>query len=82
VWACGRGQTDRETDTQMCVTTIHFASFTTYVKCNYYKLVTATHGTSVEDRVTHVEETYASVDSPAMHSTHRHKHTQTQRHVH
>jgi len=34
VWACGRGQTDRQTDTQMRVTTIHFASSATYAKCN------------------------------------------------
>ena len=32
VWACGRGQTDRQTQTR--VTTIHFASSTTYAKCS------------------------------------------------
>jgi len=34
VWANGRGQTDRQTDTQTRVPTIHFASSTTYAKCN------------------------------------------------
>jgi len=34
VWACGRGQTHRQTDTQTRVTTIHFASSTTHAKCN------------------------------------------------
>jgi len=34
VWAYGRGQTDRQTDTQTRVTTIHFASSTTHAKCN------------------------------------------------
>jgi len=36
VWAYGRGQTHRQTDrqTQMRVTTIHFASSTTHAKCN------------------------------------------------
>jgi len=33
VWAYGRGQTDRQTDTQTRVTTIHFASSTTHAKC-------------------------------------------------
>jgi len=33
VWTYGRGQTD--TDTQTCVTTIHFASSTTRAKCKY-----------------------------------------------
>ena len=32
VWAYGRGQTDRHTQTHM--TTIHFASSTTHAKCN------------------------------------------------
>jgi len=32
--ACGRGQTDTQTDTQTRVTTIHFASSTTHAKCN------------------------------------------------
>jgi len=39
VWAYGRGQTnrhaDRQTDTQMHVTTIHFASSTTHAKCKH-----------------------------------------------
>jgi len=41
VWACGRGQTDRQThthtqtDTQTRVTTIHFSWSTTHAKCNY-----------------------------------------------
>jgi len=39
VWACGRGQTDthtnRQTDTQTRVTTVHFASCTTHAKCNH-----------------------------------------------
>ena len=34
MWAYGRGQTDRQTDTQTRVTTIHFASSTTHAKCN------------------------------------------------
>jgi len=34
VFACGRGQTDRQTDRQTHVTTIHFASSTTHAKCN------------------------------------------------
>ena len=40
VWAYGRGQTDKQrhtdkqTDTQTRVTTIHFASSTTHAKCN------------------------------------------------
>ena len=34
VWAYGRGQTDRHTDTQTRVITIHFASSTTHAKCN------------------------------------------------
>jgi len=34
VWAYGRGQTDRQTDTQTRVTTIYFASSTTHAKCN------------------------------------------------
>jgi len=34
VWAYGRGQTDRQTDTQTRVTTIHFASSTTHATCN------------------------------------------------
>jgi len=37
VWAHGRRQTDthnRQTDTQTCMTTIHFASSTTHAKCN------------------------------------------------
>jgi len=34
VWAYGRGQTDRHTDTQTRVTTIHFAWSTTHAKCN------------------------------------------------
>ena len=36
VWAYGRGQTDRQTDIQTRVTTIHFASSTTHAKCNNY----------------------------------------------
>jgi len=39
VWAYGRrqtdGQTDRGTDRQTRVTTIHFVSSTTHAKCNY-----------------------------------------------
>jgi len=31
VWAYGRGQTD----TQTCITMIHFGSSTTHAKCNY-----------------------------------------------
>ena len=47
VWAYGRGrQTERQTDTQTRVTTIHFASSTTHAKCNnmfvYYRLSNAT----------------------------------------
>ena len=34
VWAYGRGQTHRQTDTQTRVITIHFASSTTHAKCN------------------------------------------------
>jgi len=34
LWAYGRGQTHRQTDTQTRVTTIHFASSTTNAKCN------------------------------------------------
>jgi len=34
VWAYGRGQTD----TQTCVTTIHFALSTTHAKCNHQTL--------------------------------------------
>jgi len=34
VWAYGRGQTDTQTQTDTRVTTIHFASSTTRVKCN------------------------------------------------
>jgi len=40
VWAYGRGQTDRQTDTdthadtQTRVATIHFVSSTTHAKCN------------------------------------------------
>jgi len=36
VWECGEEQIDRHTDrqTQMAVTTIHFASSMTHVKCN------------------------------------------------
>jgi len=34
VWACGRGQTNRHTDTQTRVTTIHFSWSTTHAKCN------------------------------------------------
>jgi len=34
VWAYGRGQTHRQTDTQTRVTTIHFVSSTTHAKCN------------------------------------------------
>jgi len=34
VWAYGHGQTDRHTDTQARVTTIHFASSTAHAKCN------------------------------------------------
>jgi len=34
VWAYGPEQTDRHTDTQTRVTTIHFASSTTHAKCN------------------------------------------------
>ena len=34
VLAYGRGQTDRQTDIQTLVTTIHFASSTTHTKCN------------------------------------------------
>jgi len=37
VWAYGRGQTDRQTDTQTRVTTIHFALSTTHAKCNNWK---------------------------------------------
>jgi len=32
---CGEGQTDRQTDTQMLVTNVHFASFTTHAKCKH-----------------------------------------------
>ena len=39
VWADGRGQTDRQTDTQTRVTTIHFASSTTHAKCKERKLI-------------------------------------------
>ena len=41
--ACGRGQTDRQTDThaQTRVTTIHFASSTTRAKCNDHVCSTA-----------------------------------------
>jgi len=35
VWECGEGQTDRQTDTQLAVTTIHFATATPRAKCNY-----------------------------------------------
>ena len=35
VWAYGRGQTDRHTDRQTRMTTIHFASSTTHAECNY-----------------------------------------------
>ena len=35
VWAYGRRQTHIETDTQMRVTTIHFASSTTHAQCNH-----------------------------------------------
>jgi len=35
VWAYGRGQTDRQTDTQTRVTTIHFASSTTDAECSH-----------------------------------------------
>jgi len=42
VWAYGRGQTDRHTDTQKHVTTIHFASTTTHAKCNNEEM-TARH---------------------------------------
>ena len=36
MWECGEGltQTDRQTDTQTRVTTIHFASSATDAKCN------------------------------------------------
>jgi len=34
VWAYSRGHTHREADTQMRVTTIHFALSTTHAKCN------------------------------------------------
>jgi len=34
VWAYGRGHTDRQTDTQTPVTTIHFASSTTHLTQN------------------------------------------------
>ena len=37
VWAYGRGQTDRHTQTR--VTTIHFASSTTHAKCNKTKIM-------------------------------------------
>ena len=39
VWAYGRGQTHRQTDTQTRVTTIHFASSTTRAKCNYQHIL-------------------------------------------
>ena len=35
VWACGRGQTDRQTKTKTRVTTIHFSWSTTHTKCKY-----------------------------------------------
>ena len=34
MWACGRGQTHRQTDTQTRVTTIHFSWSSTHAKCN------------------------------------------------
>jgi len=40
VWACGRGQTHRQTDTQTRVTTIHFSWSSTHAKCNHHSQTT------------------------------------------
>ena len=37
VWACGRRQADRQTDTQTRVTTRHFSWSSTHAKCNEEK---------------------------------------------
>jgi len=37
VWECGEGETDRQTDTQMVVTNIQFATATPHAKCDYCK---------------------------------------------
>jgi len=42
-----RPQTDRQTDTQTWVTTIHFASSTTHAKCNYNQSTNVQNNISV-----------------------------------